>query len=60
MKEYVVVYKLRHEKNTEEGNKEMHVLYVEANTFAEAELTIKVKWAKVNCDAEIMQISIFA
>lgn len=60
MKNYIVLSKLKHEQNTTDGNNDIHCNNVEAYTFAEAELIIKTQWARVNCDAEIIQISIYS
>jgi len=60
MNNYIVLTKLKHENNSDKGNKEVHCQTIEANTFSEVELIVKIKWAKVNCDAEIIQITIGA
>ena len=60
MKKYIVLSKLKHEQNSNEGNNNIHCGTIEAHTFAEAELIIKTEWARVKCDAEIIQISIYS
>ncbi len=60
MKKYIVLSKLKHEQNSTEGNNYIHCNTVEAYTFAEAELITKTEWARVKCNAEIIQISIYS
>lgn len=61
MKKHIVLSKLKHEQNSTEGNNNnnIHCGTIEANTFSEAELIIKTQLARVKCDAEIIQISIY-
>lgn len=57
MNNYIVLTRLVHEKNTGNGNKEFHAQIIKANSYGEAEMITKTKWAKVQCDAEIIQIA---
>ena len=59
MDTYIVLMKLKHEKNSNKGNKEIHCQPIKAKSFANAELITLKKWTKVNCDAEIIQITKF-
>lgn len=57
MNDYIVLTKLVHEKNTDKANKEIHSQITKANSFGEAEMITKTNWAKMQCDAEIIQIT---
>jgi hypothetical protein len=58
MKKFIVLSKLKHEQHTENGNNEIHCQTIEANTFGEVELSVKIIWARIKCECEIIQITI--
>jgi len=63
MNKYLVVLKPVHNDNTNDNTDAaaQHVLtHVEANTFGEAELKVNTIWAKVNCQANIVQITLYS
>jgi hypothetical protein len=60
MNNYIVLTKLKHQQNSEIGNKEVYSQIVNANSFGEAELITKTNWAKTQCDAQIIQITIYS
>ena len=59
MTKYLILCNLKHEKNTINGNTDVHLHTVEANSFGEAELKIKTQWAKYQVDCTIIQITIY-
>lgn len=58
MKKFLVLVKLKHKKNSDKGNEEHHLQTVDALTFGEAEILVQLRWAKMDCEAEIFQISL--
>jgi hypothetical protein len=59
MNNYIVLTKLRHRNNSRKGNKEIYCQEIKAKSLGHAELKIIRKWAALNCDATIIQITIY-
>lgn len=58
MKGFIVLLYLNHANNVETDRSQIHCQKINANDFSHAESKVKKKWAKVNCKAEIVQITL--
>jgi hypothetical protein len=58
IKSYLVNIKLIHKNNTDKGNREIYSKIIWATSFSEVENIVKINWEKLQCNVEIIQISI--